>query len=53
MGMYDGLCLDHLKKENINNLADEKDVSTFLGTTIPLNIKQSDNSELTGPTVDG
>ena len=53
MGMYDGLCLDHLKKENINNLADEKDVSTFLGTTIPLNIKQSDNSKLTGPTVDG
>ena len=53
IGMYDGLCLDHLKKENINNLVDEKDVSTFLGTSIPLNIKQTDNSKLTGPTVDG
>ena len=53
MGMYDALCLDHLKKENIYNLADEKDVNTFLGTTLPLKIKEADNTKLNGPSVDG
>ena len=53
MGMYDGLCLDHLKKENIYTIADESEVNTFLGTTIPLNIKKADNTKLTGPSVDG
>ena len=53
MGMYDGLCLDHLEKENIHSLADEKDVNTFLGTTLPLKVKKADNSKLTGPSVDG
>ena len=53
MGMYDGLCLDHLEKENTHSLADEKDVNTFLGTTLPLRVKKADNSKLTGPSVDG
>ena len=53
MGMYDNLCLDHLKKENVYGLADQGDVNTFLGTTLPLKIKKADNSELTGPSVDG
>ena len=53
MGMYDGLCLDHLKKENIYDLADEKDVNSFLGTTLPLKINEADNSKLNGPSVDG
>lgn len=53
MGMYDGLCLERLKKENINKLADEKDVNTFLGTSIPLKVKVADNSDLDGPSVDG
>ena len=53
MGMYDGMCLDHLKKENIYNLANEDDVNTFLGTTLPLKLKKVDNSKLNGPTVDG
>ena len=53
MGMYDGLCLDHLEKENTHSLADEKDVNTFLGTTLPLKVKKADNSKLTGPSVDG
>ena len=53
MGMYDGLCLERLKKENINKLADEKDVNTFLGTTLPLKVKVGDNSDLDGPSVDG
>jgi len=30
MGMYDGLCFDHLKKENVYGLADESEVNTFL-----------------------
>ena len=53
MGMYDNLCLDHLKKENVYGLADEGEVNTFLGTTLPLKIKKADNSDLTGPSVDG
>jgi hypothetical protein len=53
MGMYDNLCIDHLKKENVYGLADEGDVNTFLGTTLPLKIKKADNSDLTGPSVDG
>ena len=53
MGMYDGMCLDHLKKENIYKLGDEKDVNTFLGTTLPLNVRKTDNSKLDGPSVDG
>ena len=31
MGMYDNLCLDRLKKENVYGLADEGEVNTFLG----------------------
>ena len=54
MGMYDGLCFDHLKKENVYGLADESEVNTFLGTSIPLKVKRADNSKLeNGPTVDG
>ena len=53
MGMYDGMCLDHLKKENVYDLADEEEVNTFLGTTLPLNIKKTDHSKLNGPSVDG
>ena len=53
MGMYDGMCLDHLKKENIYDLADEADVNTFLGTTLPLKVRNADNSKLNGPSVDG
>ena len=41
------------EKENIYNLADEKDVNTFLGTTMPLKIKEADNTKLNGPSVDG
>jgi hypothetical protein len=53
IGMYDNLCLDHLEKENTYTLADEDDVNTFLGTSIPLGIKNSNHSKLTGPPVDG
>ena len=54
MGMYDGLCLDHLKKENVYSLGDESEVNTFLGTSIPLKVRKADNSKLdNGPTVDG
>jgi hypothetical protein len=53
MGMYDGMCLDHLKKENIYKLANEGEVNTFLGTSLPLKIKDADNSKLNGPSVDG
>ena len=54
MGMYDGLCLDHLKKENVYGLGDESEVNTFLGTSIPLKVRKADNSKLeNGPTVDG
>ena len=53
MGMYDGMCLDHLKKENIYDLANGDDVNTFLGTSLPLKLKTPDNSKLNGPSVDG
>ena len=53
MGMYDGMCFDHLKKENTYSLADEDEVNTFLGTSIPLNVPTSNHSKLNGPSVDG
>lgn len=53
MGMYDGMCLERFKKENIHKLGDEKEVNTFLGTTMPLKVRPADNTKLDGPSVDG
>lgn len=53
MGMYDGMCLERFKKENIHKLGDEKEVNTFLGTTMPLKVRPADNTNLDGPSVDG
>ena len=53
IGMYDSLCLDHLMEENIYQLEDEGKVNTYLGSTLPLKIIKTDNSQLKGPSVDG
>ena len=53
IGPYDGLCLKSIEKNNNNNLVDNDDLQSYLGVHGPLQVVNTDNSVLKGPTVDG
>lgn len=54
MGPYDGLCISKGPEKNYE-LADEEEIRTYFGVQAPMNMEigQPNNSDLSGPTVDG
>ena len=52
MGQYDGLCINNVVHKNINKLVDDKELNTYMGSTIPLKIEKTVGG-LEGPSIDG
>ena len=53
IGPYDGLCLNSIQKNNDYDIVSNDKLQTYLGVQGPLQVVNTDNSDLKGPTVDG
>ena len=52
MGMFDSICFDDMVKDKKYNLIDEKQLDTYLGSTLPLESTKTEGG-LDGPSIDG
>ena len=52
MGMFDSICFDKMVKDKKYNLINEKQLDTYLGSTLPLESSKTEGG-LYGPSIDG
>ena len=54
MGLYDGLCLNNITKDNNNvKLVKDEELETYFGLTVPLKMDRTLDDRLEGPSIDG